>query len=74
VTDLERAVLPYLMHVHVSRTPKCTCPKDSWSPCGAQYEGRYDARCPDHGGPLPNKTAHYVLACPKPDPNTVIVR
>jgi hypothetical protein len=74
VTELEREVLPYLKHVQVVRTAKCSCPKDSWAPCGSQYEGRYDPDCPDHKGPMPDKVTHYVLACPRPAPEAVIVR
>jgi hypothetical protein len=60
MTDLERSVLPYLRPVHVSRSNTCTCPPDSWAPCGGQYEGRYDKDCEQHRGPT---RSHYPATC-----------
>lgn len=52
MTELERSVLPYLRHRHVTRSKACKCPPDSWAPCGGQYEGRYAENCAEHLGPV----------------------
>jgi hypothetical protein len=49
VTETEKSLLPYLTHVEVTRTRTCTCPREAWAPCGGQYEGFYEGKCPDHG-------------------------
>jgi hypothetical protein len=67
MTELERAVLPYLGHVHVERTKACTCPEDSWAPCGGQYAGRYDVACPHHRRLGPWGSSHDPSGCPNQD-------
>lgn len=64
MNEIERQVRPFLKHVEVRRISGCPCPKDSWAPCGGQYEGRYSSDCSEHrsGG----AEEHYPSTCPRP--------
>lgn len=63
MTETERAVLPYLRHIHTAPKGKCLCPPESLAPCGGQYEGGGSPQCPQHGHGRTVTTSHYPAGC-----------